>query len=98
MGVPGKQHNILQSNIYILLRSGEMVAQYLLIAIVYLTCMLSLQWFDGKTQTIWKYNWGARSMGRALYLFLTKLLQLHKTPRLFLSDMFMIMIFHRIGI
>ena len=32
-------------------------------------------------------------MGRALDMFRTKLLQLHETPRLFLSDMFMMMLF-----
>ena len=93
MGSPGKQHNILQRNLYVLLTSDEIVAQSCLLAIVYLSYVLPLQWLDGKTHTLWKYNWGARSIGSALYLFRTKLLQLHETPRLFLSEMFVMMFF-----
>ena len=93
MGVPGKKHNILQRNLYVLLTSDEMVAQSCLLAIVYISCMLPLWWLAGKTHTLCKYNWGERSMGRALDLFRTKLLQLHETPKLFLSKMFMMMLF-----
>ena len=93
MCVPGNQHKIIQRNIYVLLTSDEMVAQSFLIAIVYLSSRLPLWWLAGKTHTLWKYNWGARSMGRALDLFQNKLLKLHETPRLFLSDMFMMMLF-----
>ena len=81
MGVLGKQHNILQRKLYILLTSDEMVAQYCLIAIVYLSCMIPRLWLAGKTHTLWKYNRGASVMGRALDLFRTKLLQLHETPQ-----------------
>ena len=56
MGVPGKQHNILQSNLYVLLTPDEIVAQYLLLAIVYIYFMLSIWCLDGNRHTLWKYN------------------------------------------
>ena len=93
MGVPRKKHNILQRNICVLLTLDEMVALSCLFTIVYISCMLPLRWLAGKTHTLWKYNWVARSMGRAFYLFQTKFLQLHETPRLFLSEMFMMILF-----
>ena len=78
MGFPGKQHNILQSNPYVLLTSDEILSQSCLLAIEYFSFMLPLWWLAGKTHTLWKYNWGSGSMGRAFDLFWTKLLQLHR--------------------
>ena len=60
MSVPGKQHKILQTNLYALLTPDEMVAKSHLLAIIYLSCMLPLRWLAGKTHTLWKYNWVER--------------------------------------
>ena len=49
MSVPGKQHNILQKNLYVLLTSDEMIAQSFLLNIVYLYCMLPLWWLAENT-------------------------------------------------
>ena len=92
----GRQDNILQRNLFVLLTSNEMVAQSRLLGIVYLSCMLPLRWLAGKTHTLAQYGWGARSMSRALNVFLAKLDQIHLNPLQFLSEMFMMNLFQEI--
>ena len=92
----GRQDNILQRNLFVLLTSNEMVAQSRLLGIVYLSCMLPLRWLAGKTYTLAQYGWGARSMSRVLNVFLAKLDQIHLNPLLLLSEMFMMNLFQEI--
>ena len=69
----GKQDNILQRNLFVMLTSDEMVAQSRLLGIIHLSCMLPLRWLAGNTHKLKDYNWGVRSMSKALNVFYEKL-------------------------
>lgn len=89
----GKQDNILQRNLFVMLTSDEMVAQSRLLGIIHLSCMLPLRWLAGNTHKLKDYNWGVRSMSKALNVFYEKLQLIQANPRLVLSEIFMTSLF-----
>ncbi|KAL7546176.1 hypothetical protein ACHAWF_015185 [Thalassiosira exigua] len=62
--------NILQSNLYTILTSTEMIAVSRFFAIVHLSMFMPFRWLSGQTHKLAKHNWGPRSMGRAMDLLL----------------------------
>ena len=89
----GKQDNILQRNLFVMLTSDEMVAQSRLLGIIHLPCMLPLRWLAGNTHKLSNYGWGVRSMSRVLNIFYQKIQLIEANPRLVLSEIFMMRIF-----
>ena len=89
----GKQDNILQRNLFVMLTSDEMVAQSRLLGIIHLSCMLPLRWLAGNTHKLKDHNWGVRSMSKALNVFYEKLQIIQANPRIVLSESFMMSLF-----
>jgi hypothetical protein len=61
-----KKDHVLQRNLFVVLSSLEMAAQARVLAIMYLSIILPLQWLAGNTHKLASFHRGARSMGRAL--------------------------------
>jgi hypothetical protein len=59
------KENILQTNMLIILRSVEMIAQLRIASIVFMAVVVPMRWLAGKTHELAHHNWSERSMGRA---------------------------------
>ena len=62
------KENILQTNMFIILRSVEMIAQLRIASIVFMAVVVPMRWLAGKTHELAHHNWSERSMGRAIDL------------------------------
>ena len=60
--------NILQTNMFIVLPSTEMIAQLRIASIVFMAVVVPMRWLAGKTHKLAHRNWSERSMGRAVDL------------------------------
>jgi hypothetical protein len=89
----GKKDHVIQRSIFVVLSSLEMVAQAQLLAIMYLSIILPLQWLAGNTHLLLSYGWGARSMGHALEVLQEKVMLIKEEPELILDESFMMNIF-----
>jgi len=88
-----KKDHVLQINLFVVLSSLEMAAQARLLAIMYLFFILPLRWLAGNTHKLASFQWGARSMGRALDVLREKVLQFKANPNLILDEYYMMKIF-----
>jgi len=88
-----KKDHVLQINLFVVLSSLEMAAQARLLAIMYLFFILPLRWLAGNTHKLASFQWGARSMGRALDVLREKVLQMKENPNLILDEYYMMKIF-----
>jgi hypothetical protein len=88
-----KKDHVLQRSLFVVLSSVEMAAQARLLAIMYLSIILSLRWLAGNTHKLASFHWGARSMGRALDVLREKVLEIEASPNLILDEHFMMNIF-----
>jgi hypothetical protein len=70
-----------------------MVAQARLLAIMYLSIILPLQWFSGNTHLLLSYGWGVRLMGCALDILREKVMLIEDYPQLILDENFMVNMF-----
>ena len=62
------KENILQTNMFIILRATEMIAQLHIASIVFMAMVVPMCWLAGKTHKLAHRNWSERSMGRAVNL------------------------------
>ena len=60
--------NVLQENLFTILSSLEMVASSRFFSILQLAICLPFRWLTRETHVLAYRNWGARSMGRAVYM------------------------------
>jgi hypothetical protein len=88
-----KKDHVLQRSLFVVLSSVEMAAQARLLAIMYLSIILSLQWLAGNTHKLASFHWGARSMGCTLDVLREKFLKIKAYPNLILDEYFMMTIF-----
>ena len=85
--------NILQENLFVILPSLEMVGLSRLLSILYLCICMPVRWITGKTHTLGKYKWGARSMGRVLDILEQKLTEIKGDSSLILNKDYMMGLF-----
>lgn len=87
--------NVLQRNLLCLLSCQEMVAQTRLLCILYMSCLLPLRWFAGKSHELTPptYKWGAVCMSRVMIIYHKALKHLQANPGLIVSDVHMMSIF-----
>ena len=67
----GKSDNILQTKLYIMLRSAEVVAMLRVLSILHIAICVPTRWLAGKTHELKEYNFGYYDMGKALDLMET---------------------------
>ena len=62
------QENILQNNLFIILTSMEMIAQFRVFAILHFCICMPMRWLVGNTHLLGSqgYHWSYRSMGKAI--------------------------------
>jgi hypothetical protein len=75
--------NILQKNLFIILASKEIIAASWFFSVIHVSIVILFRWLSGNTHKLSEYNWGARSIGRALDM-------LHTTYRQLLNDIWSI--------
>ncbi len=88
-----KKDHVLQRSLFVVLLSMEMAAQAELLAIMYLSIMLPLQWLTGNTHLLLSYGWGARLMRCALDILREKVMLIEEYPQLILDENFMMNMF-----
>jgi hypothetical protein len=62
----GKSDAILQTNLYIMLRSTEVVALLHILSILHISICLPTRWLAGNSHELSKFNFGYYDMGKAL--------------------------------
>ena len=67
----GKCDNILQTKLWIMLRSAEVVAMLRVLSILHIAICLPTRWLAGKTHELKEFNFGYYDMGKALDLMET---------------------------
>ena len=60
--------NILQKNPITILSSLEMIDVSCFFSILHVAVVIHFRWLDGNTFKLAEHGWGARSMGRAVYI------------------------------
>ena len=58
--------HILQENLFSVLSSSEMISTTRFFSILHVCVVCPFRWLAGNTHKLKEYNWGARSMGRAI--------------------------------
>ena len=100
--MPGnRRDNILMRNIFVLLASPEMAAEYRFLCIVYFVICIPMRWLAGKTHELKDFPVGAppeeqcctRSMERVLDTLHQNLGEIIAFPSLFLSEQYMMNLF-----
>ena len=85
--------NILQTNMFIILRSTEMIAQLRIASIVFMAVVVPMRWLAGKTHELAHRNWLERSMGRAVDLMYNAFVEVESDGELMLDEDFIMGIF-----
>eukprot|EP00956_Cyclotella_meneghiniana_P014747 scaffold22205_cov76-Cyclotella_meneghiniana.AAC.14 len=67
----GSLDNILQTKLYIMLRSAEVVALLRVLSILHISICVPTRWLAGKSHELKEYNFGYYDMGKALDLMET---------------------------
>ncbi|KAL7542823.1 hypothetical protein ACHAWF_007266 [Thalassiosira exigua] len=89
--------NILQSNLYTILTSNEMIAVSRFFAIFHLSVFMPLRWLSGKTHTLAKHNWGPRSVGQAMDLLLDASEEIFEDTKLIHDRSYMIGLYSKLA-
>ena len=87
------KENILQTNMFIILRSTEMIAQLRIASIVFMAVVVPMRWLAGKTHELAHCNWSERSMGRAVDLMYNAFVQVESDGEKMLDEDFIMNIF-----
>ncbi len=85
--------SILQQNLFIDLKTSEMVALSRLLSILHVCVCISCQWLAEKTHELARFNWGSMSMGRVIDTLNDAMGETHKTLVLILDEKYMMAIF-----
>ena len=85
--------NILQENLFTVLTSSEMIACTRFFAILHIAICLPFRWLTGNTHKLAVYQWGARSMGRAVDMLYDACQSIMDEPVLIHDESFMMHIF-----
>ncbi len=85
--------NILQTNMFIILRSTKMIAQLHIASIVFMAVVVPMRWLAGKTHELAHRNWSERLMGRAVDLIYNAFVEVELDGELMLDEDFIIGIF-----
>ncbi len=85
--------NILQTNMFIVLRSTKMIAQLRIASIVFMAVVVPMRWLAGKTHKLAHCNWSERSMGRAVDLMYNAFVEVELDGELMLDEDFIMGIF-----
>jgi hypothetical protein len=87
------KENILQTNMFIILRATEMIAQLRIASIIFIAVVVPMRWLAGKTHELGHRNWSERSMGRAVDLMYNAFVEVESDGELMLDEDFMMNIF-----
>jgi hypothetical protein len=71
--------SILQQNLFVALKSSEMIALARLLSILHLSACIPFCWLAGKTHELSQYNWGPMSMGHAINTLNVAMGELYKS-------------------
>jgi len=87
------KENILQTNMFIILRATKMIAQLRIASIVFIAVVVPMRWLAGKTHELAHRNWSERSMGRAVDLMYNAFVEVESNGELMLDEDFIMGIF-----
>ncbi len=85
--------SILQQNLFVALRSREMIALSRLSSILHISICMPFHWLAGKTHKLKQYDWGPMSMSSVIDTLHEKMSQLCESPHLIEDENFMMNIF-----
>ncbi|KAL7552655.1 hypothetical protein ACHAWF_015887 [Thalassiosira exigua] len=85
--------SILQKNLFVVLKSSEMIALLRLLSIIHLSVTMPMRWLAGKSHELRKFEWGPMSMGRVLDTLEKKMVQLSRSPAKITDESFMMSMF-----
>ena len=84
-----KDHSILQQNLYIVLRSSEMIASFRLLSIIHVAIVLPHRWLTGNAHLLTADNFGITDMAEVVQLILNVLDEIASDGQLVLDQDFM---------
>ncbi len=87
------KENILQTNMFIISRATEMIAQLHIASIVFMAVVVPIRWLAGNTHELTHRNWLERSMGRAVDLMYNAFVEVESDGELMLDEDFIMGIF-----
>ena len=93
----GAGDNILRQNLFILLRSVEVIALLRVLSILYYAICLPVRWLSGNTAMIGDEGFAALDMGKVLDLMEDAFIQISRDGKLLLDEDFMMNIFASIS-
>ncbi len=85
--------SILQQNLFVALKTSELVALSQLLSILHVCVCIPCQWLAGKIHELARFNWGPMLMGRMIDTLNDAMGEIHKTPVLILDEKYMMAIF-----
>jgi hypothetical protein len=85
--------NLLQTSLYITLRSVEMVALLRVLSILHIAVCMPVRWLAGNTENLAQYDFGAVSMGRTLDMLEDAFIKISSDGALLLDEDFVMNIF-----
>jgi len=91
-----KDHSILQKNLYIVLRSLEMIASFRVLSIIHIAIVLPHRWLAGNAHTLSADNFGITDMAEVAQLIHDALEKVASDGKLILDQDFMMGIFQPI--
>jgi hypothetical protein len=87
--------SILQQNLFVALKTSELVALSQLLSILHIAVCIPCWWLAGKTHELARYDWGPMSIGQMIDMLNDAMGDIHKTPALILDEKYMISIFDK---
>ena len=90
--------NILQTNLYIVLTSMEMIALCRVMAILHFKICMPMRWLAGNTHSVGAvgYDWSSRSMGKSIDAIHDVMVTIENDGSMFMDENFMNSIFNNI--
>ncbi len=88
--------NLLQTSLYITLRSVEMVTLLQILSILLIAVCMPVRWLARNTENLAHYNFGAVSMGRTVDMLEDAFIKISSNGLLILDEDFMMNIFSNI--
>jgi hypothetical protein len=85
--------SILQQNLFVALKTSELVALFRLLSILHVTVCIPCRWLASKTHELARYDWGPMLMGCVIDTLNVAMGEIHKTPALILDEKYMMAIF-----
>ena len=89
----GKMASILSQNLFVVLKSSEMLALARLMSIFHLSVCMPHRWLAGCTHELREFEWGPMSMGRVIDTLESKMMELASSPEKINDEAFMMGIF-----